>query len=135
MGSSTRAVFAGGDTAVSADTNIIQYVTIQTKGDAIQFGDLGIRTSLMAGCSSQTRGLFGGGNGPTNSYQNNIPILIISKSGGARMMEGAISLMQMAKTSAKLTQLSKNKLKQFHKRPMKEILCSYCSCYILFFIL
>ncbi len=38
------------------------------------------------------------------------PLLIISKSGGARMMEGAISLMQMAKTSAKLTQLSKNKL-------------------------
>ena len=38
------------------------------------------------------------------------PLVIISKSGGARMMEGAISLMQMAKTSAKLTQLSKNKL-------------------------
>lgn len=32
--------------------------------------------------------------------------IIISKSGGARMMEGAFSLMQMAKTSAKLTQLS-----------------------------
>ena len=31
-----------------------------------------------------------------------IPLIIISKSGGARMMEGAISLMQMAKTSAKL---------------------------------
>ena len=32
--------------------------------------------------------------------------MIISKSGGARMMEAAYSLMQMAKTSAKLTQLS-----------------------------
>jgi acetyl-CoA carboxylase carboxyl transferase subunit beta len=32
--------------------------------------------------------------------------MIISKSGGARMMEAAFSLMQMAKTSAKLTQLS-----------------------------
>ncbi len=40
----------------------------------------------------------------------NIPLLIISKSGGARMMEGAISLMQMAKTSAKLAQLSNHKL-------------------------
>jgi|TARA_B110000238_G_scaffold67673_2_gene74191 acetyl-CoA carboxylase carboxyl transferase subunit beta len=39
-----------------------------------------------------------------------IPLLIISKSGGARMMEGAISLMQMAKTSAKLAQLSNKKL-------------------------
>ncbi len=36
--------------------------------------------------------------------------IIISKSGGARMMEAAFSLMQMAKTSAKLTQLSDAKL-------------------------
>ncbi len=35
------------------------------------------------------------------------PLLIISKSGGARMMEAAFSLMQMAKTSAKLSQLAK----------------------------
>ena len=40
----------------------------------------------------------------------NIPLIIISKSGGARMMEGAISLMQMAKTSAKLAQLSNHKI-------------------------
>jgi acetyl-CoA carboxylase carboxyl transferase subunit beta len=38
------------------------------------------------------------------------PVIIISKSGGARMMEGAFSLMQMAKTSAKLAQLSQAKL-------------------------
>lgn len=37
---------------------------------------------------------------------NKIPLLIISKSGGARMMEAAFSLMQMAKTSAKLTRLA-----------------------------
>lgn len=36
--------------------------------------------------------------------------IIISKSGGARMMESAFSLMQMAKTSAKLTQLATAKL-------------------------
>lgn len=35
-----------------------------------------------------------------------VPLVIISKSGGARMMEAAYSLMQMAKTSAKLHQLS-----------------------------
>ena len=39
------------------------------------------------------------------SLENNIPLLIISKSGGARMMEAALSLMQLAKTSAKLAQL------------------------------
>ncbi len=35
-----------------------------------------------------------------------MPLVIISKSGGARMMEAGFSLMQMAKTAAKLTQLS-----------------------------
>ncbi|MBA3899731.1 MAG: acetyl-CoA carboxylase carboxyltransferase subunit beta [Bacteroidetes bacterium] len=39
--------------------------------------------------------------------ENNTPLVIISKTGGARMMEAAFSLMQMAKTAAKLTLLSK----------------------------
>ena len=39
--------------------------------------------------------------------ENKIPVMIISKSGGARMMEAAFSLMQMAKTSAKLALLGK----------------------------
>ena len=44
------------------------------------------------------------------SINKKIPLLIISKSGGARMMEAAISLMQLAKTSAKLAQLSEAKI-------------------------
>ena len=44
------------------------------------------------------------------AIKNKASFIIISKSGGARMMEGAFSLMQMAKTSAKLTQLSNAKL-------------------------
>lgn len=40
------------------------------------------------------------------SLKNKIPLMIISKSGGARMMEAALSLMQLAKTSAKIAQLS-----------------------------
>ena len=44
------------------------------------------------------------------AIKKKIPLIIISKSGGARMMEGAISLMQMAKTSAKLAQLANNKI-------------------------
>jgi len=39
--------------------------------------------------------------------ENKIPLMIISKSGGARMMEAAYSLMQMAKTSAKLAALAR----------------------------
>ena len=42
--------------------------------------------------------------------EKNLPFLMISKSGGARMMEAGFSLMQMAKTSAKLTLLSDAKL-------------------------
>lgn len=42
-----------------------------------------------------------------HSLEHKIPFLMISKSGGARMMESAFSLMQMAKTSAKLTLLGK----------------------------
>lgn len=42
--------------------------------------------------------------------EHKIPFLMISKSGGARMMEAAFSLMQMAKTSAKLALLSRAKI-------------------------
>lgn len=40
------------------------------------------------------------------SIKNKVPFLIISKSGGARMQEASLSLMQLVKTSAKLAQLS-----------------------------
>jgi acetyl-CoA carboxylase carboxyl transferase subunit beta len=42
--------------------------------------------------------------------EHKLPFLVISKSGGARMMESAFSLMQLAKTSGKLSQLSDAKL-------------------------
>ncbi|MEL6358477.1 MAG: acetyl-CoA carboxylase, carboxyltransferase subunit beta [Bacteroidota bacterium] len=45
-----------------------------------------------------------------HALKKRIPLLIISKSGGARMMEASFSLMQMAKTSAKLHQLSEAKV-------------------------
>ena len=41
-----------------------------------------------------------------HALKNKIPFMIISKSGGARMMEAVISLMQLAKTSVKLAQLA-----------------------------
>jgi len=44
------------------------------------------------------------------SLKKKIPFMIISKSGGARMMEAALSLMQLAKTSAKLAQLADAKI-------------------------
>lgn len=44
------------------------------------------------------------------SIKNKVPFVMISKSGGARMMEAAYSLMQLAKTSAKLAQLADAKI-------------------------
>ena len=44
------------------------------------------------------------------SIKKKIPFVMISKSGGARMMEAALSLMQLAKTSAKLAQLAEAKI-------------------------
>ena len=49
----------------------------------------------------------------TYCLQNRIPFMIISKSGGARMMESAFSLMQLAKTSGKLSQLSDARIPYF----------------------
>ena len=40
------------------------------------------------------------------SWKSKHPLIVVSSSGGARMMEGALSLMQMAKTSAKLARLA-----------------------------
>ncbi|ACE06722.1 hypothetical protein Aasi_1431 [Candidatus Amoebophilus asiaticus 5a2] len=45
-----------------------------------------------------------------HALEHKAPLLIISKSGGARMMEAGLSLMQMAKTSAKLLQLAKARI-------------------------
>ncbi|MFN5296317.1 MAG: acetyl-CoA carboxylase, carboxyltransferase subunit beta [Flavobacteriales bacterium] len=48
--------------------------------------------------------------GVDEAIKHKCPFICISKSGGARMMEAGLSLMQMAKTSAKLTQLSDARL-------------------------
>jgi acetyl-CoA carboxylase carboxyl transferase subunit beta len=45
-----------------------------------------------------------------HSLQNNIPFLMISRSGGARMMEAGLSLMQMAKTAAKIALMDQAKI-------------------------
>jgi acetyl-CoA carboxylase carboxyl transferase subunit beta len=48
--------------------------------------------------------------GIDHAIQHKMPFVMISKSGGARMMEAAFSLMQLAKTSVKLVQLADAKL-------------------------
>ncbi len=48
-----------------------------------------------------------------HAADNGLPVIIVSASGGARMQEGILSLMQMAKTSGALTLLAAKKLPYF----------------------
>ena len=60
----------------------------------------------------------------------NIPVIVVSASGGARMYEGILSLMQMAKTSAALAKLSKAKIPFFSvltNPTMAGVMASYAS--------
>jgi hypothetical protein len=61
--SSTRGVFAlGNGGPSSARTNIIEYITIASTGDATDFGDLTVVRGQVAGAANNTRGIWCGGN-------------------------------------------------------------------------
>ena len=64
LSNQTRSVHAG---TTSPFSNVIDFVTIATTGDAQNFGDLVEPQSLFAGASSSTRGVFGGGRNNTPS--------------------------------------------------------------------
>ena len=80
LSSSTRAVVAGGYTVDPAgDTTHIDFVTIQTKSNATDFGDLTSGKEGMGGASSKVRGLFAGGTGTINT----IDFITIATTGNA----------------------------------------------------
>jgi len=55
------ALRAGGDLTGVAGTNVIEYVVMVSTGNATDFGDLTVARWSVAGCSSPTRSVFGGG--------------------------------------------------------------------------
>ena len=59
-----RGLFGGGQTP--SPTNSIDYIQIQTQGNAQDFGDLTLARHSLAAAASATRGLFGGGDPGTN---------------------------------------------------------------------
>ena len=70
-----RGIWGGGLQGPYADpspysTNIIDMVTIQTKGDSVDFGDTTMGVTQSAGCGDRTRGLFMGGYFPVNNSIN-----------------------------------------------------------------
>jgi hypothetical protein len=74
----------GGGLLVSPSTqyNVIDYVTIATTGNATDFGDLTLARFNLAGCSSTTRGLFGGGYAGSD-VTNVIDYITIAATGNA----------------------------------------------------
>jgi hypothetical protein len=82
--SNTRGLWMGGyaNNATNTWLNVIQYITIATQGNTIDFGDL---TTTVANSASQitdgTKGVTGGGNNP--SYRNIIESVVIATTGNA----------------------------------------------------
>tara|TARA_R110002167_G_scaffold315138_1_gene520651 strand:+ start:351 stop:1562 length:1212 start_codon:yes stop_codon:yes gene_type:complete len=85
FGSTTRGVRSGGYDGAgggSSETNVMDYVTISSQGNAIDFGDMTLARRGHGGCSSSTRGLNAGGfTGSTNT--NSIDYVTISNTGNA----------------------------------------------------
>ena len=78
---STRGVWSNGSNSASPNsTNVIDYVTIASTGNAVDFGDSTQIAFERTGTASSTRGLWGGGSGPLNV----IDYVTISTTGNAQ---------------------------------------------------
>jgi hypothetical protein len=80
--SSTRGLWGGGFYPGATNVNIIQYITIASTGNAVDYGDLTVARRGIAACASSTRGLFGGGVDPAST--NVIDFITISTLGNAQ---------------------------------------------------
>ena len=65
-----------------ASTNTIQFITISTQGNAIDFGDLQELKSQGGSCGSRTRGISAGGEAP--ALRNEIEFVTFSSTGNAQ---------------------------------------------------
>ena len=94
FGSTTRGVRSGGYDGTGGgqtETNVMDYVTIASTGNAIDFGDMTLARRGHGGCSSSTRGLNAGGfTGSTNT--NSIDYVTIASVGNATDFGDLISM-------------------------------------------
>ena len=84
--SNNRGVFAGGHDEIGVgSTNIVDYITITSTGNATDFGDLTNKRSQLAGCSSgtQERAVFGGGAFGGSGYYTTMDYITINSTGNA----------------------------------------------------
>ena len=79
---STRAIFCGEDKSGDTITNVIEFITIASLGNALDFGDATSAITTVANLFSPTRGVFSGGhNGSSNV--NSIQFVEIATTGNA----------------------------------------------------
>ena len=88
VSNSTRGISLGGSGpsggSINQGMNNIEYVTIQSLGDAADFGDLIQELASMQSCQSQTRGIISGGKeDSSNAAQNGIEYITMSTLGNA----------------------------------------------------
>ena len=76
-----RGIFAGGSTG--SYINEIQRFTIQTTGNASDFGDLTVARFGFAGCSNAVRGVFGGGKISNGNSTNTMDYITIDNTSNA----------------------------------------------------
>jgi hypothetical protein len=93
---STRGIFAGGRESPSPNNfrNDIDYITIASRGNAVQFGDLTTTRSNVTSCSSSTRGVFAGGYNPTRV--NTIEYVEFATEGDAVDFGDLLSVLEVA---------------------------------------
>ena len=88
VSNSTRGLSLGGSagpSTINAGINEIEYVTIQSLGDAVDFGDLVQELASIQSCQSQTRGIISGGKeDSSNSAVNGIEYITMSTLGNAK---------------------------------------------------
>ena len=82
LASATRGLFFGGISTPNSPsgTNAIEYITIASEGNAVNFGDAHAAVEGMEGMASSTRGLICGGSNPSGG-KNNISFVTISTTG------------------------------------------------------
>jgi len=79
----TRGIFGGGyGSAPHQHMNRIDYITVETQGNSVEFGDMITARSAKTGGASRTRGLFQGGRfSPTSDGYNTIDYITFSSTG------------------------------------------------------
>ena len=83
---SGRGIIAGGAESLSSPYTIsdrMQYITISTTGNSIDFGNLSLARYYVRGTASSTRGIFAGGTSPGPAVTNTIDYVTIASNGGA----------------------------------------------------